>query len=125
MTGPTHAYNASSDTGITLHVFEYFDLVVDNYKDIVEEIFTDALTDHRDDFRDHASRNEGWADIHTSLDVFFSGNHIKYTVDDPSFADREYGTIQQAPRPLVRSFAAKNADPLAQRIEDRLAEVFG
>ena len=65
-----------------------------------------------------------------ALDVTFSGNKVHYMFtpqgenDYEKFIDAEYGSPQSSPTPLLRPFAASNADPFSKRIEDRLRDEF-
>lgn len=120
----------SPSSGIELGSLEYAQYFVDNCMEVLSEALSDELSAQKKALNGKASSIDAWKDMGGSFDVEFSGNKVHYLFnseqpnDYEKFVDTEYGSPQTPATPLVRPFAASNADPLAKRVEDRLKKAF-
>lgn len=125
---PSYAYDAKNGSGVELNTINFLDEFIDNYEEILNDVFSEAMSEHKTALQEQAEKIEKWSKMAQHLDVEYKESHVHYTftpqedADVTDFMTAEYGTPESPAVPLIRPFAAKSADPLAQRIESGLRE---
>lgn len=125
---PSHAYDAKNGSGVELNSITFLDLFIEHYEEILNDVVSAALTENKTALQEQAEKIEAWSKMASHLDVEYKEGQVNYlftpqeNADVTDFVNTEYGSPDTPAAPLIRSFAAKSADPLAQRIEKGLRE---
>lgn len=128
------ASSSSNDTGssggIDLNIIDYFTHLADTYKDLISEVFEELLEDQEELLSTRAAQYSTWADLSDKIEVSYNGKYVDYNIvgspeDHAAFTKKEYGDLFQAPHPLLRSFASRHTNDLAEKFTDKMRQALG
>lgn len=128
--GASSSTHSEAGSGIDLNIIDFFDLLSESYMDIISEVMEELMEEQETNLRERAAGNDAWAALADKIEVQYDGKFVDYRIngtpeDHASFSKKEYGDLFQAPRPLMRSFASRHTNELADKFTQKMRKALG
>lgn len=128
--GASSSLYENAGSGIDLNVVDYFDILSRSYMGILSNVMEEIMDEQEANLREKAAGSERWQELADKIQVQYNGKFVDYNIvgspeDHAAFTKKEYGDFFDAPHPLLRSFASRHTNDLAEKFTQKMRKALG